>query len=63
VAEIDLLNRHIVFEGARYPLHAGSLRDLERGMIRFVSDPDTGESFLVYKDGRLESLGDMKLRD
>lgn len=60
--EIDLPNRHIVFEGERYPLRGG-LDDPERGKVRFTADPDTGETFLVYEDGRLVSLGDMRLGD
>lgn len=62
MAKIDIPNRHIVFEGARYPLHAGSLRDPERGEVRFTAD-ETGTAFLVYEDGRLVSLGDMRLMD
>jgi len=61
--ELDVQNRHVIFEGVRYPLHSGALGDPERGEIKFTSDPDTGETFLVYEDGRLVSLGDMKLRD
>ncbi len=61
-AEIDIPNRHVVFEGARYPLHAGSLSDPERGEIMFTAD-ETGTAFLVYEDGRLASLGDMRLVD
>jgi len=63
MVEFDIPNRHSIFEGVRYPVHSGALGDPERGEIRFAADPDTGETFLVYEDGRLVSLGDMMLGD
>ena len=58
--EIDIPNRHLVFEGGRYPLHRGCLSSPD-GDVFFTADESN--SFLVRADGTLVSLGDMRLND
>ena len=59
--EIDIPNRHLVFEGERYPLHRGCLTSPDGGDIFFTADGSG--SCLVRADGTLVSLGDMRLND